>query len=127
MPKESLELIQPAASYREEFVAYCQEFQAAGEPFVHEQLPEAQADFAALLRKWEDGSKGVNLPKGHVPCSVYWLVRNGRIVATARLRSRLNEELTHEGGHIGYEVRPSERRKGYATLLLAMMLQKVQT
>jgi predicted acetyltransferase len=40
------------------------------------------------------------------------------------IRHRLNEFLAREGGHIGYSVRPSERRKGYATRMLQMALQK---
>jgi predicted acetyltransferase len=30
------------------------------------------------------------------------------------------------GGHIGYGIRPSERRKGYATKLLALSLDKTK-
>ena len=34
--------------------------------------------------------------------------------------------LEKEGGHIGYDIRPSERRKGYGTVLLALTLKKAQ-
>ncbi len=123
---EPTQLVRPTEQWRQEFVSYCEEFKAANEPFVHDQLPEAIADFPALLRKWSDGEEGVNLPEGRVPWSVRWLVRGGRIIATARLRYRLNDDLTHEGGHIGYDVRPSERGKGYATSLLGVMLNEAR-
>jgi predicted acetyltransferase len=35
-----------------------------------------------------------------------------------------NEFLRTIGGHIGYGIRPSERNKGYATLLLQEALKK---
>lgn len=34
------------------------------------------------------------------------------------IRLALNDFLRREGGHIGYCIRPSERRKGYATQML---------
>jgi predicted acetyltransferase len=123
---EEIRLAEPDVTLRQEFLDYCQEFQAANEPFVHGQLPEATADFAGLLRKWSDGAKETNLPEGPVPGSIYWLVQNGRILGTARLRYRLNKNLMHEGGHIGYDVRPTQRRKGYATLILTLMLGKAR-
>jgi hypothetical protein len=38
------------------------------------------------------------------------------------IRYYLNAFLLHEGGHIGDGIRPSERRKGYATELLRLAL-----
>ncbi|WJH37217.1 GNAT family N-acetyltransferase [Paenibacillus sp. CC-CFT747] len=61
---------------------------------------------------------------GFVEHSTYWLVRGSRIVGVVNLRHRLNEKLLRIGGHIGYGIRPGERRKGYATAILAMALQK---
>ena len=48
-----------------------------------------------------------------------------RIVGTLSIRHNLNTEmLSKYGGHIGYGVRPSERKKGYATTLLNLALEK---
>ncbi len=38
----------------------------------------------------------------------------GRALGFLHLRLRLNENLLKQGGHIGYSIRPTERRKGYA-------------
>lgn len=40
------------------------------------------------------------------------------------MRHRLNEHLLEGGGHIGYDVRPTARRRGYATAMLRDALRK---
>ena len=47
---------------------------------------------------------------------------DGRIVGMLQLRHKFNEFLEKYGGHIGYSVRPDERRKGYATWMLRSAL-----
>ena len=42
------------------------------------------------------------------------------------LRHRLNDFLAEYGGHIGYSVRPDERRKGYAKAMLRMVLKEAK-
>lgn len=44
------------------------------------------------------------------------------IVGRASIRHALNDFLAHEGGHIGYAVRPAFRRRGYATAILEQSL-----
>ena len=74
-----------------------------------------------------DETVGRNLATGRVPQSIFWLVRNEqRILACSRLRHTLNTFLEQVGGHIGYDVRPSERRRGFGTQILRMTLDKAR-
>lgn len=67
-----------------------------------------------------------NILDGRVPASTYFFVRTSddKIIGMINIRHKLNEFLLNEGGHIGYSVRPTERNKGYATLMLKLGLQK---
>ena len=69
--------------------------------------------------------------EGHgkwLPCTNYFLVDDtDRVVGMIDIRHDLNEYLHQVGGHIGYGVRPSERRKGYATWMLSEALKVTDT
>jgi len=78
----------------------------------------AMSDFPTYLRKIADGKREVQ----RVPGTEYWLEDSGKILACVRLRYRLTAELEQEGGHIGYDVRPTMRRLGYGTQLLRLAL-----
>ena len=43
---------------------------------------------------------------------------------TGRLRHRLNDKLADTSGHIGYAIRNTERKKGYGTTLLSLLLSE---
>lgn len=56
---------------------------------------------------------------GHVPCTYLWIVDGGTFLGSLAIRHELNDFLLNEGGHIGYSVRPSARRRGHAARALA--------
>ena len=66
--------------------------------------------------------------EGYVPSQVFLAVRRGddRLVGMIDFRYQLSEYLLYYGGNIGYSVRPDERRKGYATQMLKMLLPLCQ-
>ena len=65
-----------------------------------------------------------NPQKGWVRDSVFFLldVDRDRLLGAVNIRHELNEHLLKCGGHIGDGIRPSERRKGYATEMIRLAL-----
>ena len=126
MEECELQLIEPTESLREAYIDFVDEFHAAGDPHVAGEWNEVHGDFSAFVRRLRNHAIGVDLPEGWVPASTYWLVREGRVVGACGLRHSLTESLRDFGGHVCYGVRPSERRKGYATFMLRAMIAKAR-
>ena len=121
----ALELLLPRAGLKDEYFDMMDEFEQAGETYWF--FAEARKDFDAYLLKVAQYARGECLPFGFVPYDTFWLVRDGaRILGELRLRHHLTDMLAIEGGHIGYNIRPSERRKGYGTLQLRLGLEKAR-
>lgn len=61
-------------------------------------------------------------PAGWVTGTYLWMVERDTVVGRISLRHTLTPWLLEVGGHIGYAVRPSARRRGHATTALSLML-----
>ena len=103
---ESVALIHPTVDLRDDFQVLAEEFSSEGD----ERYRDAARDVPAFVEICRDHAAGRNLPSDWVPQATFWLVRHARtILGCSRLRHRLTELLAERGGHIGYDVRPSER------------------
>ena len=78
------------------------------------------ADYLAVLRNEADPD-GVR-PQGYVQCTTWWWADGEEYLGRIALRHTLTERLRAHGGHIGYDVRPTARRRGYATAMLREVL-----
>ena len=119
----------PCAAYRAQFLEMVGEFQAAGEDWPHgaySQDRRALDDFERYVREVDEHARGVNLPAGQVPNTTFWLLAGELIVGTLSLRHTLNDYLEYEGGHIGFCIRPSQRRRGYMTRFLRLALDEAR-
>jgi predicted acetyltransferase len=63
-----------------------------------------------------------DIPPDLVHQTVLWLVDGDEWLGRLAIRHHLTPPLLELGGHIGYVVRPSARRKGYATQMLTQSL-----
>lgn len=58
--------------------------------------------------------------------SYFVINKDGRLIGATSLRHYLTVEGFNSWGHIGYGIRPSERRKGYAVQSLKLMLEQAK-
>lgn len=82
--------------------------------------PEGFSGYVAQLRA--QALPETPRPRGHVPCTTWWWVEGDTYLGRVAVRHELNDWLREVGGHIGYDVRPSARRRGHATAMLAAVL-----
>ena len=66
------------------------------------------------------------IENGPVPDTTLFCLDKDRnlFVGAVNIRHYLNDSLLLTGGHIGDGIRPSERRKGYATAMIALALEE---
>ncbi|WP_307475144.1 GNAT family N-acetyltransferase [Paenibacillus harenae] len=120
---EKLRLTKPTEALKDAYMEYYREWLQSGEDAVPWVVSKNPADFEGMLAWYAEREKGINLPEGWVPDSTYWLVtEQNRLLGVANLRHSLTPFLMDRGGHIGYGIRTSERRKGYAGELLRLAL-----
>ncbi|MBU4484959.1 GNAT family N-acetyltransferase [bacterium] len=122
---EKLELIEPCVEFKSSYLELISEFEDAGKPLVPFLLQLPTDNFSGLIKMLKECEEGIGIQDGWVSHSTYWLVRNkSHIVGVSNLRHKLTPNLRREGGHIGYGIRPSDRRKGYATIILRETVKK---
>lgn len=116
--------VEPSEIYAEQISEYRREFLDAN----------SSMDGCGPLRRCENSieyieeckkyTKKETVPNDFVVSTQFLYVRKSdmHIVGMMQVRHYFNDWLSEFGGHIGYAIRPSERRKGYATSMLKAIL-----
>jgi len=123
----NLILVKPENEYIDEIRDYRQEGLDNGGHFDGGSGLEGFEDIAAWITQCRLCEKEETKTVAEwVTADQYMLVHEGskRILGMINFRHTLNEFLAKLGGHIGYAIRPSERRKGYAKAMLALCLEE---
>ena len=119
-----IELVYPSKNLKEQIIDFRNEFYQNNEMHIP---GGAKLDMIENIDEWikyvQDLEKGIT-SDGFVSSTVLLGVVNEKIVGIIDLRHRLNDWLKKNGGgNIGYAVRPSERRKGYASEMVKQCLE----
>ncbi|BBH19132.1 acetyltransferase [Paenibacillus baekrokdamisoli] len=122
-----LRVVQPSIDYREVYLSFYEDWKSSGEDMVPWVIEKEPTNFQSMIDFLYEQDSEEKLKNDWVPHSTYWLMDESKqVVGAVNIRHRLNEKLFNSGGHIGYGIRPSERRKGYATFLLSAALEKTR-
>lgn len=129
------QLIAPDVRFHRSFLAAMDEFRAEGRGGAADnsmvgydiqrrgavwQDPAVFAEYVAELRSQAD--ENAPRPPGRVPCTNLWWVEGDEYLGRIAIRHRLTDFLREYGGHIGYDIRASARRRGHATAMLRATL-----
>lgn len=118
-----LKLVKLDKQYKTQLFDMMDEWTSSGEKIVPYAIRKVDyKDFDNYLKSLEVK----NSEDGLVPDSTYFALDTERniFVGAVNIRHFLNESLLLHGGHIGDGIRPSERRKGYATEMIRLALEE---
>lgn len=124
-----LYLAKPELFYYEQYNDMMAEWAASGTqiaPWFLNKPFDTIEDFARFIQMLDDCENGI-LDKKFCSTTSYFLVdENERLIGAASLRHHLTVAGLNSWGHIGYGIRPSERRKGCATRMLQLVLEEAR-
>lgn len=118
-------LVRPSQELKKEALLYRKEHFEAGENIIYgSELFDQTENYEEWLSLVTLNTSPETVDKNWVVTDTFFAIRKGdnKIIGIIDLRHTLNEFLK-DLGNCGYSVRPSERKKGYATEMLRQLLQ----
>jgi len=120
-----LKLIKPTIEYREQVLETVQEFfDNDSDLYGVSWLKRYLDDYEWRLDSLKKRENKETVDEGHVPWKQFLLVResDNRLIWFISIRLELNDALLEHWWHIWYSIRPSERKKSFATAQLFSVL-----
>ncbi len=114
----------PSEKYTGSYFEAMAEFATEGHP----QMPEGMSleQFPAYVQRLHDYAVGKNLTEGRIPSKEFWMVDADGYAGRIILGLTYTATPERVGHHVGYAVRPSKRRRGYATAALHLLLDEAR-
>ncbi|MBU1145717.1 MAG: GNAT family N-acetyltransferase [Firmicutes bacterium] len=118
---KSFKLIKLNEQHKEKYLEYVKDWKDEKmSPFTSRMFGLPFETYLELLEKQENIE---TVKIGYMPSSTFVFVdEEEEIYGVVNIRHQLNELLTNIGGHIGYGIKPSKRRLGYAKIMLNLAL-----
>jgi predicted acetyltransferase len=103
-------------------------YKKSGETDYFEMYKEAIDDFKQYVANLLNYAKGINVPEDWVPYHTYWLTNDeSQILGTIRVRTSIEKDYVGKyAGHIGYDISPLHRQRGYGKEILRLGLEKAR-
>jgi len=124
-----IKFIMPDYHLRDEYTEMMDEWIKDGSQIAPWSLIEqyhTDEEFDKVIRITNEAVVGNMENKDFVPCRTYYVkeLKDGKLLGAVNIRYYLTKSTYETWGHIGFGVRPSERKKGYATEMLTMALDE---
>ena len=122
----------PSIGRKDDILGYLEEFREAGSEINGtgslDRVLDGWSFEQALDRCLNMSDADYARRAGRCPGKTFLLIRSGddRLVGTINVRWDLNDAMLRFAGHIGYGIRPSERKKGFGKLNLYMGLKEAR-
>jgi len=117
---KDLFLAVPSKEYQKSFEDYVLAYKNVGDNHYINLYRKGFENFNEYLKDLHNYSIGIDLPEGYVATSSFWLIDNNEVVGVVRVRHQEVEFC----GHIGYDISPCYRNKGYGTEILKLALEE---
>lgn len=117
---KDLFLTEPDNKYEKSFENYVFAYKKINDEFYFNKYKKALENFQDYLKDLKNSSLGNNLPKGKVRSTTLWLIHEKEVVGVTRIRHKEVEGA----GHIGYDISPDCRKRGYGYEILKLALKE---
>lgn len=115
-------LVIPNIKYQKSFENYVLSYQRINDQHYYDKYKKALENFTGYLQYLHDGSIRNNQDPTEIFTSTFWFIDDEEVVGVARIRHQADAY----GGHIGYDISPEYRNKGYGQLILEAALRKAR-
>src|SRR5262245_44583185 len=105
-------LTEPSSLYKESFLEGLHEFHTEGR-LLHYDAQYIATNFEHFVQRELALRNPARTTPGRVPQVDFWLIDNNEYIGLLSVRLVMNDFLLRIGGNIGYQIRPSRRRRGY--------------
>jgi predicted acetyltransferase len=113
-------LVEPTEKYQKSFENYVVSYEKINDEHYFTKYKKALENFQDYLKDLHNRSIGNDLLQGKVMTSTFWLIDKKEVVGVVRIR----HEEVECAGHIGYDISPDYRNRGYGFQILKLALEK---
>ncbi|WP_143318891.1 GNAT family N-acetyltransferase [Clostridium sp. HBUAS56010] len=127
--KSRLYLVQPTEEYKDKILNFKKEFFESGDTLYGTENLQHMSSFEEWLLKVYNNRYEETVEPGKAPSYEFMAIRewDRTLIGMINLRYNLKKEMYLYYGNIGYCVRKTERRKGYAAEMLRLTLLEAKT
>ncbi len=112
--------------HKEAILEMCKEYNLNNEDYNGAFFIKNIIDYEDKIKELDNASNGILDNPAFVPYTCYVFIKENKIVGVGSVRHYLNEYLEKFGGHIGYSIRPTERKKGYGSKALELLINQAK-